>query len=374
MTQREHFYRSALHDDVTVMASDVRFRKRDFTSGFKCIGCGREMIARTDGRKQSPHFAHRVDQSGQCSYETYLHKLAKRQFVDLFQNRVSRQQPLWLELWHPTHCCGYNNPFFDGCVLQNLRNAEHQNVTIVRHDLVRSYQIVGVEQAVNGFVADVLLARRDEPTKQLLVEFLVTHESSEAKRNSGLRMIELKITDESSVERLLSQPLRIRHPIPQSTGHLGTPGTSAYNLHPGLLEVSPTQCGCVSGSYRLFVVYTSGKAFLEKGTLPEVSEKFKSLQLSIAHWRLYFSSPDRHDYSFIEKENYVEKPNETYSRAALDIHEVTPTFQNCVLCHYRRNDKYRGKALYCVKYRQAFDSNSQGAKCEVFTPKDFIRQ
>jgi hypothetical protein len=322
------------------------------------------MIPRTDGSQNRPHFAHKGDAT--CNGETYLHQLAKRQFISVFNELQSANRPLNLELWHPTNCPGTPNPFFDGCPLQRLRDKERQESRVVAHDLTQNYRLSGKEQAVDGFVADVLLRHKMKKDDTIFVEFAVTHESSLAKQASGLRIIEFKITCEDSMNGFLQSPIRASHPSPWSSDQLGTDGVRIAGFRPQRKPTTPEICGCLSTEYRLFIRYKSGKAFMTSGTLPRVAAAFEENRHAVENWLLYFPSTQRHRFSYIVKPNYLETPEDTFSRAAWDMKKSGIAINNCVICRHRGKDKYRGRKLYCFARRRAFDSNNEGANCNEF--------
>ncbi len=357
-------FRFAVSGEQIVDAEPVRFRKEQFPQGFRCVGCGEPMIPRTDGSKKRPHFAHKGDTT--CNGETYLHQLAKRQFIALFKELLSANQPLNLELWHPTNCPGIPNPFFAGCPLQRLRDEERQESRIVALDLTQNYRLSGQEQTVDGFVADILLQHTTKKDDTILIEFAVTHESSLAKQTSGLRIIEFKITNEDSMNRFLQSPIRANYPSPWSSEQLVTDGVKIIGFRPRRMPTTPEICGCLRTEYRLFIRYKSGKAFMTSGMFPQVAATFDAKRHAVENWLLYFPSTQRQRFSYIVKPNYLETLEDTFSRAVWDMKKSAIAIKNCVICRHRGKDKYRGRKLYCFARRRAFDSNNEGANCNDF--------
>lgn len=361
---KDIFYRFSMSREHIVDAEDVRFRKDAYPDGFRCLGCNEPLIARTDGKHKRPHFAHANDSN--CGGETYLHQLAKRRFVERFEQCKRRHDPFRLELWHEARCPGAPNPFFDGCVLQHLRDSDRIETCVVAHDLTEKYRIAGLECQVGGFVADVLLQHTEKDEDQILIEFAITHKLTEAKKSSGFRIIEFDIVDEQSVDLIFDGAIRCDHPSPWRSEQLGTNGTTVVGFKPRPQQISVEQCGCFATDYRLFIHYKSGKVFLTSGTLQQLASRFDEYRSVIANWRLYFPSEERHRFSYISKPNYTEPEDETFSRAAWDMKTEGVTIKNCVLCHHRGKDRYRNRKLFCFARRQAFDSNNEGATCNHF--------
>ena len=58
---------------------------------FYCISCGNKLIPRL-GKIKVKHFAHKT-LSTNCSYETYLHKLAKKLFLYEYGKCIKNNEP-----------------------------------------------------------------------------------------------------------------------------------------------------------------------------------------------------------------------------------------------------------------------------------------
>ena len=157
-----------------------------------CIGCGNPLLPRAIGSKyRRPHFYHKelVD----CSGETYLHKLAKKLIKEKFENSEK------FEISYPiTRTCQNTN-----CQLRNDK-CEDKN-QVCKYDLKQYYDTCTEEADINGFIADLLLTNRKSTNLvPILIEVCVTHACDEEKRNSGLKIIEIKIKNEEDINALLN--------------------------------------------------------------------------------------------------------------------------------------------------------------------------
>lgn len=158
---------------------------------YVCVGCGNPLLPRAiESEYRRPHFYHK--QVVECSGETYLHKLAKRMFKEQFDAAES------FEITYPVKIeCNAKD-----CALRNEMCVDEHGTTTI--DLKQYYDTCQEEISIEGFVADILLTSSTNPkTPPILVEVCVSHPCEEEKRNSGLKIIEIKIRNENDVKELL---------------------------------------------------------------------------------------------------------------------------------------------------------------------------
>lgn len=160
---------------------------------YKCISCGSELLPRAIGSKyRKPHFYHRNIVN--CNSETYLHKLAKR----LIKSHFEKADHFIISHLATLECSE------TGCSIRNY--ACKQENQLISYDLKKYYDICEEEKEIDGFVADLLLSDSRNPEKQnILIEICVSHACEEDKRNSGLKIIELKITKEQDIEDFINK-------------------------------------------------------------------------------------------------------------------------------------------------------------------------
>lgn len=159
---------------------------------YRCIGCGNILLPRAIGSlKRRPHFYHK--EQIDCSSETYLHKLGKRIIKERFYSSES------FNISYPvTVAC--NNP---ACVLRNelCKDINQQHEV----NLKEIYDTCKEEVSINGFVADLLLSSNKCPNiPPILIEICVSHACEDEKRNSGLKIIEIKIKEENDLITIFS--------------------------------------------------------------------------------------------------------------------------------------------------------------------------
>ena len=181
---------------------------------YKCLCCGREMIAKLGNGGKCPHFAH--DKGYSCNSETYLHKLAKIKIKENFykhHNLIVRIKGYFM-------CCEGDYCKMFNEYLCNDRYIEPLN-------LCDYYDTCEEEKGVNGVVADLLLTKSNNPNlAPVLVEIYVTHRCTEEKIYKGLRIFETKrIKSEEDIEDMLNNDLVVSTNQEQSNYEMGT----AYN-------------------------------------------------------------------------------------------------------------------------------------------------
>lgn len=165
---------------------------RDAVKGqdYYCPCCGSVMIPR-QGNERRWHFAHKVNMS-ECSYETYLHKIAKRKICECFNESAQ-----FNIAFHPKTICaktecplGAKSP----CTWKSRKKVE----------LKQYYNQCDEEKSIDNFRADLVIYNRDKDTSPILVEIFVTHKSTEAKLSSGYRIIEIKVESEEDIDQIVS--------------------------------------------------------------------------------------------------------------------------------------------------------------------------
>ena len=233
-----HRYAYNAHGDlVDIRQVDAAYRK---VNTFRCIGCGADMTARL-GSVRSSHFAHRTGMELQsCTPETYLHKLAKLALKRKFESHGP------FEVILPRHIACTRS---DSCkfYLEGECSA-WRNETI---DLKKHYDTCSEERAVGGYVADLLLTHSSRKTRPpVLIEVAVTHRCDEAKRNSGLRIIELNVRSEDDIRSLADGAITNRmadfmgFKVKTASADLGVRRVSRFILYPsGASHVTSVGCG-----------------------------------------------------------------------------------------------------------------------------------
>lgn len=157
---------------------------------YYCIGCGKELLPRAiESKYKKPHFYHK--EIVECSGETYLHKLAKKVI-----KRKFNEQTKFIVGYLVNSCCVKTN-----CKYHNPSCREPNYLYQI--NLKDYYDTCEEESPVKGFIADILLTNSTKPDiEPVLIEICVSHPCDEDKRNSGLKIIEIKIRNEQDIDEL----------------------------------------------------------------------------------------------------------------------------------------------------------------------------
>jgi len=177
---------------------------------YYCPYCGAEMIPR-QGKIRRWHFAHKSNLEN-CSYESYLHKIAKKKIKEIFDNN-----PVWIEFQQKVFCKAE-------CPLLNEDKCNWTKTN--RVNLRDYYDKCEEEIEIDGFRADLLISSSTDSNRPpILIEIWVKHKSRENKINSGYRIIEIKINSEKDLDNILET-----HTIKEVDMRLETMGNDTHSV------------------------------------------------------------------------------------------------------------------------------------------------
>ena len=153
-----------------------------------CPTCGKLMIPHM-GKKHRWHFVHKNNRN--CSYESYLHKIAKIKIREAF---LSSEH--FLLSYNAKAICSLECPFID--------SPKCQEEKAVEFDLRRYYDTCEIEATYHQYRADLLLTSSTNPkTPPLLIEIMVTHKCTEDKTGDGVRIIEIPIQSDEQIDNIV---------------------------------------------------------------------------------------------------------------------------------------------------------------------------
>lgn len=151
-----------------------------------CPYCHNEMILKR-GQIRQWHFAHKTDK---CSYDNYLHSIAKRLIADWF----NKSEHTILTMNCINQCNQYKK-----C---SIYNENICSITIQKSfDLKKYYSKCFLEYKYNNFIADIYCEHKSNP---IFIEIYVTHKCSPEKIKSGIRIIEIQIQSEEDISHIIS--------------------------------------------------------------------------------------------------------------------------------------------------------------------------
>lgn len=156
---------------------------------YYCPVCG-ELMTPHKGKIRRWHFVHK--NVGNCSYESYLHKLAKIKIREAFLTADN-----FLLSYRAKSVCSYDCLFVD--------SPKCESEKWVKFDLRKYYDKCDLEATFGQYRADLLLSSSSNPKRPpVLIEIMVTHQCTEEKRESGVRIIEIPIQSETQIDAIIN--------------------------------------------------------------------------------------------------------------------------------------------------------------------------
>lgn len=202
--RKEHRYKCALSESGTpVFIGDITKENKKETS-YTCMWCGKRLFP-VLGKKREHHFRH--EEGAECSdYNRYLHEYAKAEL----KRRFDEGETFIIE---------YNAHFqcvkFESCQVRlNHKWMLCSYDWTHKEDLKKKYDTCTpekgfyeeLEEGKRRYVADLkLTSSTDGKLPPTILEVWVNHECTEQKRNSGARIIEIKIEKEEDACRKIRE-------------------------------------------------------------------------------------------------------------------------------------------------------------------------
>ena len=319
-------------------------RGNEIPRNLVCLGCGEQLIARVNGKKIAPHFAHKVSQ--ECSNETYLHNLAKRFFYRKYRECLDSGEPFFLTIHHIKRCQKYEKIEWEHC--PNLGHLEKD------YDLTSYYRDISLETQDGQFVPDLLLTSSKEPEKPIYVEIAVTHFLSEEKESSDNRIIEIPIESEDDLEIIDHR-------------RIGSQNARLVNFNEETSVVSDSECRCAETRAYGFFLYRSGKAILRFDPLAQLLETYRKYESSIAY-SSFFSKDD----SRCLKHGKKLKRGQIFSDQLYEAESSGVEVKHCLMCkfHGGKRSAFQSSGVYCKYFKKAVPSE-QALECDVFSKYQF---
>ena len=180
---QNYSYANNSSGDLINVSTAQRYEK------YFCPICG-ELMNPHMGKVRRWHFVHK--NAGNCSYESYLHKLAKIKIREAF---LSSEH--FLLSYNAKAFCSLECPFI------GFPKCEGEKPVVF--DLRRYYDTCEIEATYHQYRADLLLTSSTNPkTPPVLIEIMVTHKCTEDKIKDGVRIIEIPIQSEEQIDNIVS--------------------------------------------------------------------------------------------------------------------------------------------------------------------------
>ncbi len=188
MIKGDNFYRCALNENGTI----TKIYDAEKGKVYTCPYCGRQMIPK-QGYVREWHFAHKGN-SDNCSYESYLHKLAKMRIRESFL-----KSDQFLISFYANRICSVTD-----CPLGCPSPCRWKTLS-EKFNLKNYYDKCEEEAVVGQYRADLLLIHNSgDINKHVLIEIWVNHKSTKEKVESGLKIIEINIESEADIDNIIS--------------------------------------------------------------------------------------------------------------------------------------------------------------------------
>ena len=299
---------------------------------YYCVGCGRPMEARL-GKDRARHFAHKADTDG-CGTETYLHQLGKY----LIKWKFDSEEPFEISYYKDYRC-----PSLKTCAFYSKDECQRRQLFTI--DLKQYYDTCNVEQTIDPFIADLLLTSSKKPNiPPVLIEIQVTHENSPEKRDSGLRIIELRFRKEEDIRSIIQDTIK-EHPANERKGCI-IPDTKniGYGKFFGFKRDDVAEKPLSMRPLGRFSLFANGSAHVD------FFENTKSCN---------YQDERRYKYSILEL-NYDIRDLKVFSSYEMGyvtaVNKGIP-FKSCAICQYRGGSDQvnlvnNERVFFCMLYKK----------------------
>lgn len=302
---------------------------------WRCLQCGGEMVAKL-GESKAKHFAHKADTA--CDGESYLHKLAKRRIREKFMTEESF--PI---IFNRNFHCERKGKCPNYREWACLECDQTERCDLKYYKAKALYDACLEEVQYGEFRPDLLLKCSSKPdVPPVFIEIYKTHQSSEAKVNSGHKIIETKkIESEADIDDIIKR------------GFVEGENCTLTNFHPK----HDIDKGKIRVDFDRFILYNSGKAYVEPlycNMLDKQLRPKSAIELNIR------TGVRELNWQFLNLDSY-EKGLAYLAKKGLPI-------RNCILCkHYGFNEYlYEYTCLSKSGKRYLISGQSEAGRCEDY--------
>lgn len=309
----------------------IKSVNKELKEKYSCCNCNGDLIARM-GKVKAHHFSHKSD--GNCSYESYLHKVAKIKFYEKYSKCLKSNEPFYLEYKTELTCVSCKD-------IENINIQCKLKDKIERFDLIKYFDKITVEKGVNGFIADVLLessSRSDE----ILIEFAVTHKCEKDKIENGLRIIEIQLKDENDLKFIDFKYIR-----------LSNKQIELFNFkinHKIGEHINPKKCNT---KFEFFSILKDNRALKIEKTMSKISLEIET---------------KKHKYYKVLEKKENEYTALDFIRLIQDYAFKDKSFKNCYSCRFStpNNNYYAEYSLFCKRIRCELPNSNVGSDCDKY--------
>ncbi|MDR0484576.1 MAG: competence protein CoiA [Alphaproteobacteria bacterium] len=306
-------------------------------NNYYCISCNDMMIAR-QGAKNKWHFSHKNEYEN-CLPESYLHKLAKQKFYEIYKNCLENKEPFYIELSTKTkhEPCEINNK------LKACRKCDYEYEERKKYDLTKIFKNIEIEKSVGNFRADLLLSNSDN-SEIIFIEIYVSNKISDNKQNSKYRIIEIDVENEDDIKLFFDKLLS-----------MDSLKITFFNFK-NPTKIIPNNGMCEKTFLLLFLNKEGNVLFNDNLTLQEIYKKLLNKKDNIVKYLIsnqFGSSIYKYFIAYCSNKNLFVK--------------------NCFICRYHAINNsfimFDENPIFCKFLKEKFKSTN-AVKCQYFKKED----
>jgi Competence protein CoiA-like family len=321
-------------DGLIIDVEHLERDKLDKSNNFTCISCGRELIPKL-GKKRKKHFSHKT--LGECSNESYLHKLGKLVFLSEYNNCIKTNNGFFVKLYEQieiTQC-------------QDLIEERCYNYILREYNLIDYFPSINLEKRTDGFQPDLTLCQSKNNTK-IFIEIVVNHKCSEEKLNSGNRIIEIYLDSERDLDCIL------QHRLDSNDSSI-----KLYNFNSAQKKTDVCTKATCTIEHDWFVLLKNQKCFMKT----ESASDFKQYKLK-NDYNINFFLKRKASYSALVK-SYV------FPDCVVMAYKKGNNFKNCYLCRYHASGY--DSSIFCKWLKKSCNS-LEAIKCNYFRIDNYLQK
>lgn len=304
---------------------------KDHFEKYSCIQCGDVLIPKK-GQINRHHFSHKSKL--ECNYETYLHKLGKIFFFNLYKNCIDHKIPFYTdyEVIKICNTCDTNENFNLNCYLKSDPG---------KIDLTTIFDQIYLEKKHDDFIADILL-KSSKRKEVIFIEIWVTHQCESEKIKSGNRIIEIQLKNEEDLNFLKEKYI-----------HNYISNCRFYNFKTPTVKKNFVHINDCHEIIDLFTIYKSGKAISR-----EILRK--NLEKELQNPNVLYTKIENKEYSNTLSNNFISNIEEA-SRKGIKV-------KNCFACRFwAQNTMYDlGAIIFCKRNKALVENSNYGFNCDKF--------
>ena len=285
-----------------------------------CPICGEQMTPHM-GKVRRWHFVHRNVEN--CSYESYLHNLAKIRLKEAFLASDNFSLS-----YDAKAICSLSCPFVDSPKCDGVKHVEF--------NLRSFYDTCETEATYKKYRADLLLSSSKNPNlPPVLIEIYVSHKCTSDKINDGVRIIENPIQSETDIDNI-GQSCRLsalRHDH-HSYFHQDGANITLYNFNK-LESFNPAD----------FIDEDFEDCFSRKDTIVFIlNQQGQFRTFDCRCFEMYSKIPPNVHFFVTQIATEFKEIFQGFSKRGVKI-------RNCFLCRFSKNNDFTGERI-CVLYKK----------------------